>query len=444
MRPISSRCGFALRLGSRRIPAAATFAVLSLLALMLADCRPSTPPKRSANPATPTAQPTHDASPPSPKPPIPPPSVADNIALFSLDLYRGLSSQPGNLILSPASVYLGLAQVMAGARGQTATEFRNALHVTRPDEDFHRAFGELYNNFLGRGVGDYQLKWASRFWVREGFSLTPSFSDLLQTSYRTTAGRFSSPEVADEINHWVSDQTEQQIPTVISSNDIGRDDTLLIVNAIFFHGNWLTEFPESATQPGPFHLLAGESVQTPMMNLTTTCPVGQAEGMSYLSLPYRGDGMTMTILLPDQVDGLSTVEKSLDWGKLKEQLAAASSRRAEIRLPKFKFENTYELTKTLETSLPSVFGEKSDLSGIGDPGPGRYLFVGSIIHVAKVEVEETGTKAAAATVTHVMNGPPSVEPGPIRFIADHPFIFIIHDSRTGLILFMGRVMDPTG
>ena len=422
------------RLGSRLMAGGAVISVILAL-IMVACTSPSQPP---ASPAPPHPRVVKPATPPAP----PPPSVADGINRFSLDLYRGVSSQPGNLILSPASVYLGLAQVMAGARGATETEFRNSLHVSLPNNEFHRAFGGLYQDLVNRGSGDFKLKWASRFWVRQGFDIIPAYSDLLQASYLTATGRFSSPQVAGEINDWVSQQTEKEIPEVIKPDQITDKSVLLLVNAIFFHGYWLTPFPEDATQSAPFHLLAGSSVQTPMMNLKTECPVGQAEGFRFLTLWYKGGGMAMTILLPDSPDGLPALEQSLDWEKLKNLLAAAQTQPVFIGLPKFKFENTYELTQNLQSSLPTVFGEKSDLSGIGDPGPGKFLYISSIIHVAKVEVEETGTKAAAATVVNVMGGAPSVEPRPAEFIADHPFLFLIQDVKTGMILFMGRVADP--
>jgi serpin B len=215
---------------------------------------------------------------------------------------------------------------------------------------------------------------------------------------------------------------------------------LVLTNAIYFKALWDIPFSRQMTAPGDFHASATSQVRVDMMNLSARFRYFEDGGLQALELPYKGQTLAMVVLLPKSKDGLTQLEASLTASKLENWLSKLSSRKVDLSLPKFKLTEECELHEPLsELGMPVAFDSATaDFSGITGK---RDFAISAVIHKAFVEVEEKGTEAAAATGVAFKAAAVIATP-PIVFRADHPFFFLIRDTRTGSILFLGRLAKP--
>ena len=214
--------------------------------------------------------------------------------------------------------------------------------------------------------------------------------------------------------------------------------TLVLTNAIYFKGDWQRKFDAKATKDAPFMLTPQEKVMVPLMRQRGKFAYGVFGKAQVLELPYVGRDLSMIVLLPKEVDGLADLEKSLSVETLSTWTSGLREQTVEVLLPKFKMTSGFRLEKVLGSmGMPLAFSGGADFSGMTGK---RDLFISAVIHKAFVDVNEEGTEAAAATAV-VLRAP--APPNPI-FCADHPFLFLIRDNRTGSILFLGRMTNPKG
>jgi len=219
---------------------------------------------------------------------------------------------------------------------------------------------------------------------------------------------------------------------------------LVLANAIYFLGIWGDPFPKRLTAAAPFHLTASESHDVPMMHQAELFRFAVTDGVKVLEMFYKGLALAMTLVLPDQKGGLDAVEARLSPATLDAWFGALAADRVDVALPRFEVDpaGSLALQPTLEAlGMPLAFNpNNADFTGITTPS----LSIDNVFHKAFVKLDEDGTEAAAATavVAHTRRlGPP---PPKVEFHADHPFLFFLRDVRSGMILFMGRVSDPTG
>jgi serpin B len=387
----------------------------------------------------------------------PPPSkpLVEGNTRFAWDLYAQLvAKEPNsNHFFSPLSISTALAMASAGARGETQAEMARVLHL--PDQAY-TAFGNLLRDI--RGSGDpakrsFTLSTANALWAQQGYPWRAEYKKLLQDDFG--AGLFdvdfiSQPEAArNSINKWVENETREKIKNLIPPGAIDPMTRAVLTNAIYFKGDWLHKFDKAKTQEQAFTRLDGTKVPVPLMYQSL-----EDNGYSYtetadlqvLDLPYAGKRLSMTILLPKRYDGLPEWEKQLDAGKLTQILGSLKRTRGGVvvYLPRFRLEmpEPYVLNGPLQAlGMKKAFREaEADFSGM-HTGPER-LFISHVLHKAFVEVNEEGTEAAAATgiIFKVESAPP---PPPV-FRADRPFIFLIRDRQTDSILFLGRLVNPSG
>jgi serpin B len=278
--------------------------------------------------------------------------------------------------------------------------------------------------------------------------------------YTTTAERYYGAKVTNldfvkhpeesrvTINTWVEDKTEERIKDLIPAGVIDPMTRLVITNAIYFKGDWVKQFDKNKTTDAEFRTAPGTSVKIPMMQRTDDDAIylySENSDLQMLSMPYEhttGKALSMVILLP-RSDNLTITEASLSTGTLTALQQSATSRRVMIYFPKFTLETKYSLPETLGSmGMPTAFTGNADFSGMDGT---KDLLISDVIHQAFVAVNEEGTEAAAATavVMKLAAAPGGADPVPV-FRADHPFLFLIQDNETGSILFMGRVMNPTG
>ncbi len=363
-------------------------------------------------------------------------------AAFAVDLYRVLAAERGNLCCSPYSISTALAMTYAGARGETARQMAQALHLTLDPARLHPAFAELEAGLrASQDKGDVLMQIANKLWPQVGYPFLETFLALTESYYGVTITPldYRDPEAARlTINAWVEEKTHGKIVDLIRPGLLSPITTLVLVNAIYFKGNWAHQFDPQRTAPAPFWKTSSDSVEVPMMNQAADFRYGETAGCQILELPYVGENLAMTLLLPQEPDGLAALEAVLTVETLERWTKELWETRVEVHLPRFKVTGAFELKQALMAlGMVDAFGG-ADFSGMDGT---LSLFISAVVHQAFVEVNEEGAEAAAATAVIMARGMPM--PPPV-FRADHPFLFLLRDRRTGGILFIGRVADPAG
>jgi serpin B len=364
---------------------------------------------------------------------------------FALELFSNLSDPGDNLFFSPYSIFTALGMTYEGARNKTADEMRAVFHFPADSQTRWSLFKALMEKLNANDTG-CNLSSADAFWVQQDFKLLDDFVQTVQTYYSADAFNVDYMNAAEaarqRINGWVENRTNGKIKDLIPQGVLDSSTRLVLTNAIYFKGNWLTEFNQNFTKKMDFHPDASTTVKADMMARNDDGSIynySEGDGVQVLRMPYSGDKLSMLVLLPE--DGtVSSLEKKLTVENLAKWRGTLEESRVDIYFPKFKLETKYSLRDNLSNmGMPSAFTAAADFSGIDGMDD---LLVSDVIHQAFVSVDEKGTEAAGATAVVVeLRGP--VEPAVPVFNADHPFIFIIQDNETGNILFMGKVVDPT-
>lgn len=372
-------------------------------------------------------------------------SAATGINRFAFDLYRelGKKKQGKNMFLSPTSISTALAMTYAGARGMTARQMARVLHYTLPQNRMHSAYGRLIGslNRRTRKSGN-KLTVANALWAQRGLRILPGYLGLVSRKYRGGLRKMDFARVPEQcrrrINRWVEKKTNNKIKNLLKRGVISSSTRLVLTNAIYFKGQWASEFDKKNTRNAPFKRISGGPVTVPMMHQYTRFKYGASRGHQMLVLPYKGKKLSMVVLLPARNTLLAALEKSLSEKWLTRQIARTYKRKVKVFLPRFKTTAEFMLGRPLKAlGMKRAFTDAADFSGITG---GRDLKISAVIHKAFVHVNEEGTEAAAATA--IVMRPTSVSRNPV-FRADRPFLFLIRDNTTGTILFMGRIHDPT-
>lgn len=360
---------------------------------------------------------------------------------FTFDLYSKYKDKyDGNIFFSPYSISMALAMTYEGARGKTAEEIRSVFHFPEDDAARRPGFAKIYNE-INKKDKEYELHTANALWAQKDYQFLDEYFITIQRYY---SGKVTSLDFVREtersrqmINTWVEDQTNNKIKNLIPPKVIDPATTLVLTNAIYFKGTWVLQFDKSKTREADFRITPTKTVKVQMMSLTgekTKFNYAETEDLQVLEMSYEGEDLSMLVLLP-KGDDLDKLEQSLDAERLNEWRGMLQERKVDIYMPKFKFETKYFMTKDLaEMGMPSAFTSGADFSGMTGKGG---LYINHVIHQAFIDVHEEGTESAGATAV-IMRGMVI----PTIFKADHPFVFIIQQRKTGNILFMGRVTNP--
>jgi serpin B len=361
---------------------------------------------------------------------------------FALDLYARLRDREGNLFFSPFSISTALAMTYAGARGQTEAQMARVLYFGLNQPRLHAAFGGLIRALNAGASGrGYQLSVANALWGQKGEGFLKSFLEINRANYgaglREVDFVRATEAARQTINRWVEEQTAGKIRDLLQRGVLDTATVLVLTNAIYFKGDWVLQFDKKETLTNPFMRLDGSDVQTPMMRQTAEFRYADTGDLQVLELPYVGDKLSMVILLPREMKGLPRLERSLTVENLAKWMSGLRKQKVIVDIPKFKLTSQFRLDETLQAmGMTDAFSRAADFSGMNGK---KGLFIGAVVHKAFVDVNEEGTEAAAATavvMTKGLGGPPA-------FVANHPFIFLIRDTRSNSILFLGRVADPT-
>ncbi|MEX0862337.1 serpin family protein [Nitrosopumilus sp.] len=373
-----------------------------------------------------------------------PNDIANANNKFALDFYSFAKEDGKNVFFSPISIMTAFAIAYEGANGITADEIQQVFKFTSDEQERKKEFRSFLNNFGNSGIlgsdSEYTLHMANALWIANHFEPKKEYIDTAKTYYDSRVDKvdFVTDSGANTINDWIKSQTQNKIDELIKPDDTDEMTALIITNAIYFKGDWVRQFNPSFTQKANFHINETETVRVEMMDLDKPI-LNYAENdlLQMIQLPYKGDQVSMLVLLPKEIDGLDALEKEMTVENITLWRDSLEEKMSGVYLPKFTTETEYDLKKILFTmGIHVAFDSNTaDFSGISERDP---IFIDSAIHKTFVSVDEKGTEAAAATGINarLQSGPPNT------FRADHPFVFIIQDDSNGNILFMGRVVNP--
>lgn len=385
-------------------------------------------------------------------------NVVDANNQFAFDLYHELKANQGNIFYSPYSISSALAITYEGAEGETAEEMKSVFYFTNKSA-LRPNFAAIYEE-LNKNDKEYELKTGNALWAQYDYSFLDGYFKTIENYYggkiENLDFKTKTEDSRKTINSYIETQTNNKIKDLIPAGTLNPLTKLVLTNAIYFKGTWEWEFDKSDTRDRDFKITPTDVVQVPMMQMDpekARFNYADLDKLQIIELPYKGEEVSMIILLPKQGERydfetqelikynytLNDIELSAEkLNDYKSQMSESSLDK--IMVPKFEFDEKYSMKNTLNSlGLTTAFTENADFSGMTGK---KDLYISEVIHQAYIKVDEKGTEAAAATA--VVMKATSAGPSPSRrFIADHPFIFLIQQKETGNILFMGRVTDPT-
>ncbi|CAG0916410.1 unnamed protein product, partial [Notodromas monacha] len=359
----------------------------------------------------------------------------------AIDLFRELRKEDqGNIFFSPFSIQAAFSMFLAGSGGVTHEEISKVLHVmTKNPGDVHVQFRDLLKTIENHK--DVTLATANKVFVQDGAKIQEEYLSRVKESYLSAVENtdFSDDTNRAKINAWVENQTKNKIKDLLPPGSLNAMTRIVLVNAIYFKGNWLNQFDPASTRNQPFFQTKKKTIDVPMMSRKGNYRLIDIDALNarILELPYKGESMSMFLLVPREVDGLEALENALTHEMLEKVISTKGARRElTVVLPKFKLESSFTLRKTLsKLGMPSAFNaDEADFSGItGD----KSLFVSEGYHKAFLEVNEEGSEAAAATRASGLGCAFGEIEEEVR--VDRPFLFFIKDGPLGVVLFFGKV-----
>ena len=393
--------------------------------------------------------------------------VAGNVD-FGLALLDRLADESpnSNRFVSPYSIGVALAMTYAGARGDTRTEMAEAMRFTPNGEDLHRSVAALRADLplsdpdesnaaseSGTATASEEtengaplrLVGANALWGQAEFPFREDFAEKLNRYFDGGLGRVDFEENPDEarraVNGWVAERTREKVPELFPESTIDQRTRLVLTNAVYFRANWAETFDEEKTEPKEFTTLDGTTSEVPTMHQKERFLFAEADGTKVLELPYASENTDMALLLPPRGE-FREFERDLDAERLGELLDATEKMEVKVRVPRFEFRSSLELSSRLAAmGVPTAFTSGANFDGMAEGDADANLALDSVRHEAYVRVDERGTEAAAATgVEAAFLGYTESQ---ATFAADRPFLFVIRHRPTDAPLFLGRVADPT-
>ncbi|XP_043558096.1 serpin I2-like isoform X3 [Chiloscyllium plagiosum] len=364
---------------------------------------------------------------------------------FAVDLYHAIRSmqKSQNLICSPMSVSLGLGMIELGARGTTLQQLRKALQFDKMQEGMEFSLMKEQSKILSSSSRQYSLKLANAIYIQDEFRLTEQYLHSCQEFFHSAVRKVNfqdSVSTANIINKWIANQTSGKIKNLVTNQSFNSLTKMVFVNAIYFKGTWKHKFNSANTRLVKFFKEDGSVFDVPMMYQQVMSRFGYftAGKISYqvVEVPYIGDEASIFLALPAERTDLIELEKLITPQTIHNWLSTMAEEDIEINLPRFTIQQTVDLKESFGVlNVTEIFGNECDLSGITDSPD---LYISQAVHQAVIEVNEEGSEGAASTgmTATIMSFPRH------QFIANRPFVFVIHSNLTGAILFMGRVMDP--
>jgi len=363
----------------------------------------------------------------------------------------------GNQVFSPYSIFSALGRAYTGARGKTAREMAQVLHLPPDLMQWPLDLSALNRELEREGnMEGQELCVANTIWTQKGLQLLKEYVRFSTETFGATPKeadfRNQTETARQTINRWVENETHERIKDLIPNGGIDSQTRAVLANAVYFKGIWEEPFEHSATKPWAFTLFDGQSVMTPMMQMMVPQIARYAEATDWqvLELPYKGNALSMVFILPRKSPEntapptsaeFAAFEQSLTPMKLQSLLARLQLADVDTTLPKFTLLSPSLTLKEVLSSLGlrTAFSQYADFSGMTK----EPLYFSEVFHKAFIAVAEEGTEAAAATSIVMQKLALALPTKTVTFRADHPFVFLIRHQTSGAILFMGRVVNPS-
>jgi serpin B len=394
-------------------------------------------------------------APPTPEAPaavipaVPQAEAAKAIGTVGERLTKHLFTGDENVVLSPWSVAELLAMASAGARGATHDAFSSFMKVNVPDDVLLPGFRDLRSK-VAVGLSQatlttttqgppFVLDVANSAWADDGVALEPAYSATIHEFFGAEVLRAPIRNRPDDarrkINAWVGDHTRQKINHLLAEGSVTREVRAVLVNAVYFLGEWESAFLRTRTSLAPFTTSTGSKTQALLMNQSLTAPYFEDERFQMIELGYRSSSLAMVIALPKQ-----NVKQVDDGGirAIQSAIPKCEARLVRLSLPKFSVTGAMQLSGALaQLGLSLPFTGKADFSAMTND---KSLYLSQVVHQALVTVDERGTEAAAATA-----GTFAVKSAVSHTVmkVDRPFWFLVRDRSSGAVFFAGRVVDPS-
>jgi serpin B len=342
------------------------------------------------------------------------------------DLLNTLYKGRGQTVVSPLSLNLALLMAAEGAKGATRAELLAAAGLTE----------ETMAQYAADAMALTGVSIANAVFIKDGFGVLDAYDAMLKERYQAERFAINGADVNDKVNAWVKEKTQGMIEELLKQPP-DPDLMLMLVNALALKADWSDPFEAENTWKQAFHAANGDA-DIDFMHMTSFMPYAELDGMKAVRLTYEGSNLGLTVILPDggiaaALDKLAASE--VDW-------AAAFSEQAEVSLalPKLNASDTLSLIDTLKAlGVKEAFGMTADFSGIDGA---KDLLIGTVLQKTRLDIDEKGTTAAAATSIGMnAKAMPMMDP-PVEFTVDRPYILLLTDGDTGLTLFAAAIDKP--
>ncbi len=365
--------------------------------------------------------------------------VANAFTDFSFSFFKTLQENtPANkdIFVSPLSLHIALGMLANGAENETKDEIMKMLQADHlSQEQLNKAYSTLLEE-LPKADPLVKMSLANAIFYKNTFAVEAPFLQTMQNAFKAQiTGLPFVPADLVTINKWASDNTNGKIPTVL--NELDPNLVMLIMNALYFKGDWRSKFDRKNTFDGPFYLEGSGQKTVKMMHQKDSFQLGSGEDFTALQLPYGNGQFRATLLLPKEGKTIASVLAALNESKWALLQSGFSTRTVNLSLPKFKLEQEFKLNQTLEAmGMKKAFSFlEADLGGISK----QRINVDFVKQNTFAAVDEEGTEAAAVTTIGLELTSVPIIP---QFICNRPFGFIISEKTSNTILFMGRIMNP--
>jgi len=362
---------------------------------------------------------------------------------FGLKLFKEIAGEQedSNVFISPLSVAMALGMTYNGAGGSTREAMQKTLELSGlTDEEINESYKNL-TKLLTQLDATVQFQIANSIWYRLGKTPLEGFVNVCKKYFDALVREldFGDPSAADTINGWVYDNTNGRIEDIVEK-PIGGGIVMFLINAIYFKGAWTYQFDEDLTKDDWFFLPDGNKKPCKMMEQRALYKHLWTDDFQAVDLPYGNGDFSMTIFLPHPGRDINSFIEELDQEGFDHWIGSLSFPQDSFNvwIPKFKLECEYGLNSSLKTlGMGIAFGGGADFSRMYSRGG---VWIDTVIHKTFVEVSEEGTEAAAVTVVSMReSGSPSYD----GFRADRPFLFVIRENQSGVILFIGKIIQPS-
>jgi serpin B len=366
---------------------------------------------------------------------------------FCFDFYSYVSDTDENLFISPFSVSTALAMTYEGATNKTREEMAKVMHFASDNDASNKSFKEIISRVKSsKDAEHYTLTIANSIWAQNDFEFLQSFFHAMENYFEAP---LETVDFKDEknrekalkmINEWTAKKTNDKILDLLDQTSLDKDTKMVLVNAVYFLAEWKKAFKTKFTENDTFFGINGES-EREFMKQTARFAYAEHDSVQLLEIPYQDDKASMLVFLPNKTEQFTDLQNKFNLAYYNSFVDSAKFRNVELYLPKFKIEYKSDLKPILfEAGMKRAFSDKAEFFGMCCKDKEKVK-IDKVIHQTFINVDESGTEAAAATAV-VMKRVTSVNPDDkVVFRADRPFIFLIRENTTGSILFTGHLVN---